>query len=60
MTGVLIAPSRPDDLREEISFYAGGHPFPNDQSFAAARAGAGFAHFRCKRSEVWLRPSCSF
>src|SRR5882757_1818080 len=36
--GILIAPRRPDGLPEGILFYAGGHPFPNEQSFAAGQA----------------------
>ena len=36
--GILIAPKPLDNLPEKISFYAGGHPLPNDQSVAAARA----------------------
>ena len=38
VSGVLIAPSRSAELMAGISFYAGGHPVPNEQSFAAARA----------------------
>lgn len=36
--GILIAPLRPVDLHQAIAFYAGGHPSPNEQSMAAARA----------------------
>jgi hydroxypyruvate reductase len=36
--GILIAPKRPANLPHGISFYEGGHPFPNEQSFAAAQA----------------------
>lgn len=38
VTGVLIAPQRPDDLSKGISFYAGGHPSPNAESMVAAQA----------------------
>jgi len=36
--GVLIAPERPAALPEGFSFFAGGHPSPNEASFAGARA----------------------
>jgi hydroxypyruvate reductase len=38
ISGILIAPKPLDDQPETISFYAGGHPLPNNQSVAAARA----------------------
>jgi len=38
IVGALVAPKRPAVLPEGIAFYAGGHPSPNEQSFAAARA----------------------
>ena len=37
LRGVLIAPDAPE-LSPGIEFYAGGHPFPNQASFAGARA----------------------
>ena len=36
--GILIAPERPPFLPEGFAFFAGGHPLPNEQSFAAAEA----------------------
>jgi len=38
LSGVLIAPERPALLPDGIEFFAGGHPLPNAQSFAAAEA----------------------
>jgi hydroxypyruvate reductase len=42
LTGVLIAPEEPPQISEklpsEIQLFAGGHPSPNDASFAGARA----------------------
>ncbi len=38
ITGILVAPSLPADLPEGITFYAGGHPLPNAQSWMAADA----------------------
>jgi len=38
LRGVLIAPTRPANLSAEIQFFAGGHPVPNEASFAGARA----------------------
>ena len=36
--GVLITPYKPDGLPVGVTYFAGGHPMPNEQSFAAARA----------------------
>lgn len=36
--GVLIAPDRPEVVPEAFAFFAGGHPIPNQASFAGARA----------------------
>jgi hydroxypyruvate reductase len=36
--GVLIAPAPPVSLPPGFQFFAGGHPWPNDASFAGARA----------------------
>ncbi|MBS1820754.1 MAG: DUF4147 domain-containing protein [Acidobacteria bacterium] len=38
VAGILVAPKPLDNRPETISYYAGGHPLPNDQSAAAARA----------------------
>jgi hydroxypyruvate reductase len=38
LRGVLIAPSPPSSLPEGFQFFAGGHPLPNEASFAGARA----------------------
>ncbi len=36
--GVLIAPKPPAQLPRVFQFFAGGHPLPNESSFAGARA----------------------
>ncbi len=36
--GVLIAPAPPAQLPRGFQFFAGGHPLPNEASFASARA----------------------
>jgi len=38
LQGVVIAPSLPSSLPEGFAFFRGGHPLPNDASFAGARA----------------------
>jgi glycerate 2-kinase len=38
LQGVLIAVERPQNLPSAIQFFAGGHPTPNQASFAGARA----------------------
>jgi hydroxypyruvate reductase len=38
IAGVLIAPQRPAVLPSGFQFFAGGHPLPNQASFAGARA----------------------
>jgi glycerate 2-kinase len=38
LQGILIAPSPPSSLPEGFQFFAGGHPLPNEASFAGARA----------------------
>ncbi len=38
LQGVLIAPSPPSPLPKGFQFFAGGHPLPNEASFAGARA----------------------
>src|SRR6185437_6365886 len=38
LAGVLIAPQRPADLPASIRFFPGGHPLPNEASFAGAAA----------------------
>jgi len=38
LAGVLIAPQRPQNLPASIDFFAGGHPSPNEASFAGASA----------------------
>lgn len=38
LSGVLIAPRQPENLPACIQFFAGGHPLPNEASFAGARA----------------------
>lgn len=36
--GVLIAPTRPDVLPADIQYFQGGHPLPNSESIAGAKA----------------------
>jgi hydroxypyruvate reductase len=38
LQGVLIAPSSPSSLPDGLQYFAGGHPLPNEASFAGARA----------------------
>lgn len=38
LAGVLIAPTRPQPLPASIQFFPGGHPSPNEASFAGASA----------------------
>jgi hydroxypyruvate reductase len=38
LAGVLIAPSSPQQLPLGFEFFAGGHPIPDEASFAGARA----------------------
>ena len=38
LQGILIAPSPPVPLPDGFQFFAGGHPLPNEASFAGARA----------------------
>lgn len=38
LEGVLIAPHPPPNLPAGFQFFAGGHPLPNEASFAGARA----------------------
>lgn len=38
LAGVLIAPEAPEYLPPGFQFFAGGHPYPNEESFEGARA----------------------
>jgi hydroxypyruvate reductase len=38
LAGILISPQPPAHLPDEFEFFAGGHPLPNEESFAGARA----------------------
>ena len=42
--GVLIAPERPGTLPEGFAFFPGGHPSPNEASFAGAHAALELMH----------------
>ncbi|MDP9052445.1 MAG: DUF4147 domain-containing protein [Acidobacteriota bacterium] len=42
--GVLIAPSPPNNLPDAIRFFPGGHPLPNQASFAGASAALSMLH----------------
>ena len=44
LSGVLIARELPPDLPPGIQFFAGGHPFPNEASFAGAQAVLAMLH----------------
>ncbi|MEO6828358.1 MAG: DUF4147 domain-containing protein [Acidobacteriaceae bacterium] len=44
ITGILIAPKPPTQLPGGFQYFSGGHPLPNEQSFAGARAALGLAH----------------
>jgi glycerate 2-kinase len=37
LAGIVVAPERPSVLPEGIEYFAGGHPIPTSESFAAAR-----------------------
>jgi glycerate 2-kinase len=43
-TGIVIAPLPPSPLAAGFRYFCGGHPLPNEQSFAAARAALETAH----------------
>jgi hydroxypyruvate reductase len=44
LRGVLIAPERPANLPATIQYFCGGHPVPNEASFAGARAALAMMH----------------
>jgi hydroxypyruvate reductase len=44
LQGVLIAPERPVNLPATIQYFCGGHPVPNEASFAGARAALAMLH----------------
>ncbi|MDR3745118.1 MAG: glycerate-2-kinase family protein, partial [Acidobacteriaceae bacterium] len=44
LQGVLIAPERPTNLPATMQYFCGGHPVPNEASFAAARAALAMLH----------------
>jgi glycerate 2-kinase len=44
LRGVLIAAERPTNLPATIQYFCGGHPVPNDASFAGARAALAMLH----------------
>jgi len=44
LQGVLIAAERPDNLPATIQYFCGGHPLPNEASFAGARATLAMLH----------------
>jgi hydroxypyruvate reductase len=41
---VLIAAGRPENLPSTVQFFCGGHPLPNEASFAGARAALAMLH----------------
>ncbi|MEO6910452.1 MAG: DUF4147 domain-containing protein [Edaphobacter sp.] len=44
LSGILMAPELPPNLVPGIQFFAGGHPFPNEASFAGAQAALTMLH----------------
>jgi hydroxypyruvate reductase len=44
LQGVLIAAGRPENLPSTVQFFCGGHPLPNEASFAGARAALAMLH----------------
>ena len=44
LQGVLIAAERPVNLPATIQYFCGGHPLPNEASFAGARAALAMLH----------------
>lgn len=44
VSGVLIAPVRPQDLPAGIAFFLGGHPLPTSESFRGAQAALAAIH----------------
>lgn len=38
LAGIVIAPEAPPQLPDSFHYFAGGHPMPNEMSFAGARA----------------------
>jgi hydroxypyruvate reductase len=44
LQGVLIAAQRPENLPATIQYFCGGHPVPNEASFAGARAALSLLH----------------
>ena len=44
LKGVLIAAERPANLPATIQYFCGGHPLPNEASFAGARAALAMLH----------------
>jgi hydroxypyruvate reductase len=44
LQGVLIAAERPANLPATIQYFCGGHPLPNEASFAGARAALAMLH----------------
>ena len=52
--GVLIAPKRPEHVPEDFAFFAGGHPSPNEASFAGARAALELMRAAAKEPERTL------
>jgi hydroxypyruvate reductase len=44
LQGVLIAAERPANLPATVQYFCGGHPLPNEASFAGARAALAMLH----------------
>ena len=51
-TGVASAPTPPESPIPGISYFVGGHPLPNDQSFEAAQAALSLLHSCTQESLV--------
>src|SRR3981189_1395285 len=51
-TGVTSAPTSPENPIPGISYFVGGHPLPNEQSFLAAEAALSMLHASTQNSLV--------
>ncbi len=54
VTGVVIAPEIPPETLAGFQFFRGGHPLPDEQSFAGARAALEMAHAAATEAEHTL------
>jgi hydroxypyruvate reductase len=52
--GVCCAPVLPENRRQGVEYYTGGHPLPNEDSFASARAALRLMHQTTARDLVFF------